>query len=115
MTKLTQMRIWMRAATPDEQKLLAREAGTSRQYLYHLAAHDDSKYKREPSPAMAGAIERATQAMHKESNGRLPVIYRTDLSTACRNCEFAQKCLGPIAQRADFPLVTKGDDDDETE
>lgn len=107
--KLTQMRLWMRAATADEQRELAHKAGTSRQYLYHLAADDESRYKREPKPELAAAIERETAAMHKSSGGRLPVIYRTDLVTGCRNCEFAQRCLGAVAQRADFPIVTTED------
>lgn len=97
---------WMRLATPDEQKLLAHRAGTTRQYLYHLAADEGASYKREPQPELAAAIERETEAMHKASGGRLPRIYRTDLVTACANCEFAKKCLGAAALRADFPLVT---------
>jgi hypothetical protein len=105
-SKLTQMRLWMRAATTDEQKLLAHRAGTTRAYLYHLGAHEDSKYKREPRPELAAAIERVTQEMHKASGGRLPVIYRTDLVQACAQCEFARRCLGAAAARADFPLVT---------
>lgn len=100
------MKLWMRAATPEEQQLLAHRAGTTRMYLYHLSADEDAKYKREPKPELAAAIERITGEMHKASNGRLPLVYRTDLVTGCRNCEFAKRCLGPIATRADFPVVT---------
>lgn len=100
------MKQWMRLATPEEQQLLAHNVGTSRSYLYHLAAGDDSAYKREPRPALAIAIERETAAMHKASKGRLPRVYRTDLVEACAGCEFALKCLGAAAVRADFPIVT---------
>jgi hypothetical protein len=99
-------KLWMRAATPEEQHLLAHRIGTSRAYLYHLSADEGSKYKREPNAEMAAAIERETEAMHKASKGRLPRIYRTDLVKACANCAFAQKCLGAAAVRADFPVVT---------
>ena len=44
--------------------------------------------------------------MAKKSKGRLPIVYRTDLVPACANCEFARKCLGPIAERASFEVVT---------
>lgn len=98
---------WMRAATAEEQLLLASELGTSRAYLYHWAADESTSYRREPKPEQAAAIERITARMHKASNGRLPRVYRTDLVEACRQCEFAQKCLGAAAVRADFPIVTQ--------
>lgn len=99
-------KLWLKAATTDEQKLLAHRVGTSHTYLYHLAADDDTKYKREPAPELAANIERATAEMHKASGGRLPRVYRTDLVKACQRCEFARKCLGPLAERGDFRVVT---------
>lgn len=101
------MKQWMRLATPEEQMLLAHNAGTTRAYLYHLSAGEETTYKREPKPGLAIAIERETAAMHKASKGRLPRVYRTDLVEACASCEFALKCLGPAAVRADFPIVTQ--------
>lgn len=95
------MKAWMMAATPDEQQLLAHQAKTSRQYLYHL-----SNGHRMASADLGSSIERVTAAMAKKSKGRLPVVYRTDLVPACANCEFARKCLGPIAERASFEVVT---------
>lgn len=103
---MNMMKLWMHAATTDEQRLLAKEAGTSRQYLYHLAAGADKKYTRDASPEMAAKIEEITGRMHKASSGRLPALYRTDLAVACRSCAFAAKCLGPIAVRSDFEIVT---------
>lgn len=103
------MKLWMKAATPAEQEMLAELCGTSRSYLYHLAASEDKAYAREPKPRLAAAIERVSADMHRASKGRLPRIYRTDLVTACRECEFAQKCLGQAAVRSEFPIVTEKD------
>lgn len=102
MSTLTIMKLWMRASTPQEQQLLAERVGTTRTYLYHLAGGF-----RSASPELAIAIEHATADMYKASAGRLPRIYRTDLAKACAGCEFAQKCLGPAAVRAEFPLVSE--------
>lgn len=103
---MTPLKLWMRAATAAEQELLAQRASTSRGYLYHLAASEETNYKREPKPVLAAAIERETKVMAKASKGRLPIVYRTDLVEACRQCEFAQKCLGPTAIASEFPIVT---------
>jgi hypothetical protein len=98
---------WRSVSTKEEQQLLAHRVGTTHTYLfYHLAADEATKYKREPDPELAKAIERETEAMHKASKGRLPRIYRTDLVKACAQCEFAQRCLGAAAVRADFEIVT---------
>ena len=103
------MKQFMRAATSAEQEMLAAKTGTTRGYLYHLSASEEKNYAREPKPRLAAAIERVSAEMHKASKGRLPRIYRTDLVTACRECEFAQKCLGSAAVRSDFPIVTEAD------
>lgn len=87
---------WIYKASVPEQMELASRCGTSRSYLYHIGVH------RFPSPELAAKIEAASKDMNIESGGRLPVIYRTDLTPACRNCEFARKALGTIAVRSDF-------------
>jgi DNA-binding transcriptional regulator YdaS (Cro superfamily) len=92
---------WMKSATPGEQKLLADELDTSREYLYQLSGGF-----RKASPERGAAIEVASARMHEASAGRLPRIYRTDMVEACRNCEFARKCLGNAATRSEFPIVT---------
>jgi hypothetical protein len=102
------VKVWMHAATPAEQELMAKEVGTTRSYLYHLSASEDKSYSREPKPKLAAAIERTSKSMHKASGGRLPIIYRTDLVTACRECEFAQKCLGSAAVRSEFEIIDEG-------
>lgn len=102
MTSMNSLKLWMRAATPDEQELLAERAGTSRQYLYQLSGGF-----RVCSADLGSALERETKAMAKASKGRLPIVYRTDLVPACRACEYALKCLGPIAVASEFPIVTE--------
>lgn len=97
---LTQLKLFMRAATPEEQETLARRADTSRGMLYLV-----SSGHRNFSPEKAAKIERATKVMNRASRGRLPRLYRTDLAAACAACEYAQKCLGSAAVRADFPIV----------
>ena len=87
---------WIYRASVAEQEDLVSRCGTSRSYLYHLGVH------RFPSPELASKIELVTKEMNVESNGRLPVVYRTDLAPACRNCEFARAALGDIAIRSDF-------------
>lgn len=100
--KITQLSLWMRVATTKEQELLAKRAGTSRGMLYLV-----STGHRNFSAAKAGEIEKATEAMHKSSRGRLPRLYRSDLADACAHCAYAQKCLGGLANRGEFPIVTE--------
>ena len=52
---------------------------------------------------LGAAIERATRAM-AEVNPVLPIVYRTDMVEACRNCEYARKCLGEPAVASEFPI-----------
>ena len=98
---LTALKVWMAAATPDEQELLADRIGSSRGMLYQYAGGF-----REVSALRGGQIETATKAMAKASKGRLPVVYRTDVVEACRQCQYAAKCLGPIAVASEFPIVS---------
>ena len=83
------VKAWMAAATVDEQDRMAHLAHTTRAMLYHYASGN-----RKASSEKAALIEAATMQMAKASKGRLPVVYRTDLSTACAQCHFARKCLG---------------------
>lgn len=87
------LHIWMALASADEQQLLAERVGTSRATLYQYASGH-----RQCSAERAGEIERVTGEMARASKGRLPRLYRTDLSPACAECEYAHKCLGPRAQ-----------------
>lgn len=99
MTKST-MKIWMETATVAQQQEMAGLAKSSRGYLYQLAGGF-----RAASAELAARIEDASKEMHKRTKGKLPVIYRTDLSTACSQCQFARKCIG---MKAEFPLLGEG-------
>lgn len=105
MSTMSQLKAWMRLASPDEQTALAREAGTSRTYLYHLA-NDQSTYGRYASPELARRLEEAAIPLNAE-NPRLPRLLRTDLARACRNCEFARQCLGAsVITESEFRVET---------
>jgi DNA-binding transcriptional regulator YdaS (Cro superfamily) len=95
MKTITSMKAWMAAATVDEQETLAARVGTTRGMLYQYAGGH-----RTASAERAGAIERSTAEMHKASK-----IYRTDLSEACLQCEYAQRCLKGQAVISEFPIV----------
>lgn len=64
------MKAWMEKATKDEQLTLAKEAKTSRAYLYQLATGH-----RQCGPRLAPRLERAAQALH-EKNPKLPLLPR---------------------------------------
>ncbi len=99
-TIMTPVKAWMQSADRGQQEQLAKRAGTTRAYLYHLAGGF-----RDASPELAIAIERVSADMHRESRGRLPRLYRTDMAPACRACDFAQRCLGAVAVRSAFGYV----------
>lgn len=105
MSSMSQLKAWMRIATPDEQKALAKGAGTSRAYLYHLA-NDAARYGRMASAELAGRIEAAAQPL-SATNPRLPRLLRTDLAAACRGCEYARRCLGEsVITESEFRVLT---------
>lgn len=90
----------MVAASPEEQDQLAAAVGSTRNMLYQYAGGH-----RRASAERAGQIERVTAEMHRASGGRLPRIYRTDISSACLQCEYARRCLGARAVISEFPIV----------
>jgi hypothetical protein len=102
---MTPLKQWMKIASPDEQKRLAVQAKTSRAYLYILCADDEKNYRRSPGLDLAARIEETTKVMNEETNGRLPVVYRTDLVPGCASCPYAMKCAPDLARRADFPIL----------
>jgi hypothetical protein len=102
---MSQLKAWMRLATPEEQSELAKAAKTSRAYLYHLA-NDNARYGRMASPELAGRIEAAAREINAR-NPRLPRLLRTDLSAACRECEYARRCLGEhVITESEFRNLT---------
>lgn len=99
----------MKLATTEQQEALATLAGTTRTYLYHLSADSDKAYARDAEPGLAARIEKASFELRKQTRGALPRIYRTDLNKACRACEYAAKCLGPVAIRSQFDFLPPDD------
>lgn len=104
-TFTTPLASWLAAATPEEAQQLADGAGTSVQYLRHLAADDAKKYHRVPSAALAAEIERVAFGLRLASGDRLPELLRIDLLAVCRECPYARKCLGERATLAEFASV----------
>lgn len=96
-TPPTPLRLWMRAASPEERLALAAAIGTSLGQLHQYAGGH-----RNASAERAGLIEAATAEMHRASQGRLPRLYRTDLAEACRSCGYARHCASTASE---FPLV----------
>lgn len=80
-TKLTE---FLRAATPEERERCAAKAGTNVQYLYQLAG----LHRINPGVQLAVGIERATNEMHTESNGRLPIVTAEDLANMAQMVDF---------------------------
>jgi len=71
---------WMAAATVAEQNELARLAGTSRMYLYHIAADESTRYKRVPRRGLAQRLADGCEALRRASKGRLPRVQASDLN-----------------------------------
>jgi transcriptional regulator with XRE-family HTH domain len=95
--KLNPIKAWMSKATVEQQEELAAMVGTSRGTLYLYASGN-----RTPSSSRAIEIEAATMEMAEKTNGSLPVLYRTDMSSACASCHFARQCLG---MKSEFPVL----------
>ncbi|MBN3809431.1 hypothetical protein [Paraburkholderia sp. Ac-20347] len=70
---------WMAAATAAEQTELARLAGTSRMYLYHIAADESARYRRVPRTALAQRLADGCETLRRRSKGRLPMVTSADL------------------------------------
>lgn len=97
--------VFISRATLAEKRDFAKRIGSTYAYaIYHLPKSDREGW-REPRPELAARIEEVTVAMSRESGGRLPVVWRVELNTACRGCKFAQRCLRDKAIAAEFEVV----------
>lgn len=103
---MNQMQAWMDEASVEEREALAEMAGTTVGTLRQIAG--SYRYNGQPSvrSGLARRIEIAADALRRK-NKNLPRVVRTDLSPECRECEFAQKCLGAAAIASDFTPVTE--------
>lgn len=107
MTKTTTMnplKAWMRIASVPEQQRLAELAGTSHAYLFRLA-NSGTNYARSAKAELAAGIEAASYILNKETKGRRPRLYRTDVNDTCRACPYASRCLGERAVASHFDVV----------
>jgi hypothetical protein len=77
---------WLKKSTVREQEALAEDAGTSRQYLFHIGTGF-----RCAGADMAGRIEVAAAKLRRYSKNRLPELLRKDLCSACAKCPYAKK------------------------
>lgn len=74
---------WLNSASTLEQDALAHTAGTSRQYLYHIASGF-----RKASAEMGAAIEKASNKLRASSRKRLPKLTRKDICEVCARCPY---------------------------
>ena len=65
----------LRTLTPKQRERFAKQARTSVSYLYALSSGD-----RSPSAQLALRIEQASERMHKNTNGRSPVVTMRELA-----------------------------------
>lgn len=69
-----QLKTFLKNATPDERELVAKQCGTSVEYLYQIAG----KHRR-ASPELATDIELETTALAKKHDDRLGSVSRVSL------------------------------------
>lgn len=101
---MNQLKIWMIAATQDEKHALADLAGTSLGMLNQIAGGYRTKGAATVRAGLARRLEKAAAVLNKR-NRSLPTMLRTDLSPECRECEFAQRCLGDKAIMSGFDVI----------
>lgn len=73
-------------ASPPEQEAMAKKINASRPYLYQISGGFSTV-----SAARAGQLEDASREMHRATKGRLPVVLRSQLCSACAECPYAKK------------------------
>lgn len=108
-TTPTAFRRWMDAASPEHKLALAERLETSRTVLYQYAMDPANPNAREFSPTRARLVEQFTLQLAKGDKTAPEGIYRTDMNSECRECDFAQKCLGSKAVASDFKFLPPDD------
>lgn len=76
---MTPLSDFLRIASPEQRERCATLAGTSVGYLYQLAGC----HRRNPSATLALRIAEATETLHRETEGRLPIVTAEQLATMC--------------------------------
>lgn len=101
---MNQLRLWMDAASAEEKRALAKLANTSLGSLHQIAGGYRTRGSASVRPGLARRLEQAASLLNK-ANKQLPPLLRTDLAPECRECEFAQKCLGMKAATSGFDAI----------
>lgn len=94
----------MNQSTPEEREALADLAGTTVGTLNQIAGGYRTQGEAVVRSGLARKLEKASEILNKR-NRNLPKILRTDLSPECRECEFAQKCLGDKSNLSGFSVL----------
>lgn len=76
----------LRACTEEQRTRIAREAGTSVNYLYGIAGC----HRKGVNVHLAIGIEDASTALNKETAGATPVVTARELASMCAIAPFAQ-------------------------
>lgn len=74
----------LRAATADERDQLAALAGTTTNYLYALGGC----HREQPRVGLAMALEDASRDLHRQTNGRTPIVTARELASMCALAPF---------------------------
>ena len=101
---MNQLRLWMQAASQDEKAALADLANTTVGTLNQIAGGYRTGGEAVIRAGLARKLEKAAQVLNRR-NKSLPTLLRTDLSPECRECEFAQRCLGDKAIMSGFNVI----------
>lgn len=80
---------WLAAATPAQQRLLAKRAGTTFAVLRQTAGAYRTNGKLTLTPDFAKRLELASRGIPV-----VPALNREELCPACGRCEFAKQCRG---------------------
>jgi hypothetical protein len=94
----------MQAASQDEKAALADLANTTVGTLNQIAGGYRTGGEAVIRAGLARKLEKAAQVLNRR-NKSLPTLLRTDLSPECRECEFAQRCLGDKAIMSGFNVI----------
>lgn len=106
MNEINQMRAFLRAAKPDEVQAVASLAKTTVGTLNQIAGSYRTDGKPQVRSGLAGRIQNAVAEVRRK-NKSLPIVLKTDLSSECRDCEYAQRCLRDTVLKGEFNIVTE--------
>lgn len=87
-TKQNAMQAWVKKATIEERKRLAKLALTTPGHIMQIAGAYRTDGVASTTPELARRLEAAAIKIHREG---LPELVREDLCIACGRCELARK------------------------